>query len=185
MTYDVIHSLSAAVNKNKSANSQVKTIITSSASSSNLSAVEPVRSSSDITSNGSGALRASSSTSSLLEPMPTSKVDPKKKTKAPRKQSAPVQPKSGALAAAMMAATVAGGSGIFDARKGMAQDEARRNKKLKATFEDGDVPLPNSTISSANSSAVNVPSKLSDITTLNTSAPAAAAAATPAADRTY
>lgn len=181
----MIHSLSAAVNKNKSASSQVKTIITSS-SSSNLSSIEPVRSSSDITSNGSSTLRSSASTSALLEPIPNSKLDPKKKSKTPRKHSAPVQPKSGALAAAMMAATVAGGSGIFDAgRKGMGQEESRHNilrsKKSKAAFDDSDVPLPNSTVSSANSSVVNIPSKLSDIVTLDTSAPAATAA--PIADR--
>lgn len=169
ITYDVIHSLSAAVNKNKSASSQVKTIITSPASS-----VDPVRSTPDITSNGSGqGLWSSSSNSSLLEPIPSSKVDPKKKSKAPRKHSAPVQPKSGALAAAMMAATVAGGSGFLDARKGIQQEDSRHNilrsKKSKVNLDDGDVPLPNSTVSSVNSSTVNIPSKLADIVTLEAS----------------
>ena len=165
MTYDVIHSLSAAINKNKSA--QVKTIITTSP-------VEPVRSTSDITSNKHNlTLRTSSSTSALLEPVP-SKVDAKKKAKTPRKHSAPVQPKSGALAAAMMAATVAGGSGILDARKNLQEETSKlRNKKSKATIalEEAEVPIPNSFVSS--SSAVNIPSKLADIVTLDTQ-PAAA-----------
>lgn len=156
------------MNKNKSANNQ-KTVIKTSAS--------PVRSSSDITSNGSvNTLHSSSSASSLLEPAPTKSIDPKKKSKTPRKYSAPVQPKSGALAAAMMAASVAGGSGFLDARKGI-QEESRnilRSKRSKATLiphDDGDVPMPNSTISSMNSSAVNIPSKLADIVTLETITP--------------
>lgn len=179
-TYDVLHSLSAAVNKNKSANNQ-KTVIKTSASP-----VAPVRSASDITSNGPTiSLHSSSSASSLLEPVPTKSTDPKKKSKTPRKYSAPVQPKSGALAAAMMAASVAGGSGFLEARKGI-QEESRnilRNKRSKATLvhhEDGDVPvpMPNSTIASINSSTVNIPSKLADIVTLET-------AATKAEDRKF
>lgn len=165
----MLNSLSAAVNKNKNTSNQ-KTVIKTSA---------PVRSASDITSNGSAnTLNSSSSASSLLDPAPTKSTDPKKKSKTPRKYSAPVQPKSGALAAAMMAASVAGGSGFLDARKGI-QEESRnilRNKKSKATLvphDDGDVPvpMPNSTISSVNSSTVNVPSKLADIVTLETSTP--------------
>ncbi|KAI7873220.1 uncharacterized protein EV154DRAFT_528530 [Mucor mucedo] len=169
ITYDVLNSLSAAVNKNKNASNQ-KTVIKTSA---------PVRSASDITSNGSSnALHSSSSASSLLEPAPIKSTDPKKKSKTPRKYSAPVQPKSGALAAAMMAASVAGGSGFLDARKGI-QEESRnilRNKRSKATLvphDDGDVPvpMPNSTLSSMNSSTVNIPSKLADIVTLETATP--------------
>ncbi|GAA5803830.1 hypothetical protein EDC94DRAFT_536683 [Helicostylum pulchrum] len=167
ITYDVIHSLSAAIKKNN-ANNQ-KTIIKT------VSSADPIRSASDITSNGSTvSLLSSSSASSLLEPLPTKSSDHKKKSKTPRKQSAPVQPKSGALAAAMMAATVAGGSGFFDARKGI-QEESRnilRNKKSKVALVhqeeiESTVPLPNSTV---HSSVVNVPSKLADIITLETPA---------------
>lgn len=72
----------------------------------------------------------------------------------------------------MMAATVAGGSGFFDARKGI-QEESRnilRNKRSKVTLVhqeeiESNVPLPNSTV---HSSVVNVPSKLADIVTLET-----------------
>ncbi|KAG2205633.1 hypothetical protein INT46_003460 [Mucor plumbeus] len=180
-TYDVIHSLSAVVNKSKSTN-QVRTIIKS--------ATDPVRSSSDITSNNSSTISLSSTSSgnSLLDPnvspIPSRSSDPKKKTpKTPRKYSAPVQPKSGALAAAMMAATVAGGSGFLDARKGI-QEESRggilRGKRSKATLQladDGDVPaipLPNSNLSSSASSMVNVPSRLADSTTLTDVSEAAA-----------
>jgi hypothetical protein len=68
----------------------------------------------------------------------------------------------------MMAATVAGGSGFFDARKGIQEESSRhllRNKKSKASLaqqlpEEDMVPLPNSTM-------VNVPSKLADSVTLN------------------
>ncbi|KAL9548325.1 hypothetical protein MBANPS3_005731 [Mucor bainieri] len=171
-TYDVIHSLSAVVNKSKSTN-QVRTIIKS--------ATDPIRSTSDITSNNSSTVSLnslSSASSTLLDPsvspLPSRSSDPKKKTpKTPRKYSAPVQPKSGALAAAMMAATVAGGSGFLDARKGI-QEESRgllRNKRSKATLHSDDsdippVPVPSSSVASSASSAVNVPSKLADSTTL-------------------
>lgn len=73
----------------------------------------------------------------------------------------------------MMAATVAGGSGFLDARKGIQQEDSRHNilrsKKSKVNLDDGDVPLPNSTVSSVNSSTVNIPSKLADIVTLEAS----------------
>lgn len=73
----------------------------------------------------------------------------------------------------MMAASVAGGSGFLDARKGI-QEESRgllRSKRSKATLqsEESDippVPLPSSGLSSSASSMVNVPSKLADSTTL-------------------
>ena len=165
--------MSAVVNKSKSTN-HVRTIIKS--------ATDPIRSTSDITSNNSStvSLNSISSSNSLLDPnvspIPSRSSDPKKKTpKTPRKYSAPVQPKSGALAAAMMAATVAGGSGFLDARKGI-HEESRggllRSKKSKATLytvDDSDVPsvpLPNSNLSSSASSMVNVPSRLVDSTTL-------------------
>lgn len=83
----------------------------------------------------------------------------------------------------MMAATVAGGSGFLDARKGI-QEESRggilRGKRSKATLQladDGDVPaipLPNSNLSSSASSMVNVPSRLADSTTLTDVSEAAA-----------
>ncbi|KAI8646412.1 hypothetical protein BD408DRAFT_380453 [Parasitella parasitica] len=176
ITYDVIHSLSAVVNKSKSTN-QVRTIIKS--------ATDPVRSASDVTSNNSSTVSlntVSSLGNSLLDPavspVPSRSSDIKKKaSKTPRKHSAPVQPKSGALAAAMMAATVAGGSGFLGAGKGI-QEEPRgllRKKKSKATLQSDDsdvptIPLPSSGVSSSASSMVNVPSRLADSTTFNTAA---------------
>ncbi|CEP12823.1 hypothetical protein [Parasitella parasitica] len=176
-TYDVIHSLSAVNNKSKSTN-QVRTIIKS--------ATDPVRSTSDNTNNNSSTVSLStmsSSANSLLDPavspIPSRSSDIKKKTsKTPRKHSAPVQPKSGALAAAMMAATVAGGSGFLGAGKGI-QDEPRgllRKKKSKAALQSDDnsevppIPLPSSGVSSSASSMVNVPSRLADSTTFNNAA---------------
>ncbi|KAI8053664.1 uncharacterized protein B0P05DRAFT_561481 [Gilbertella persicaria] len=145
VTYDIIHSLSAAVNKNKNSN-QVKTIIKSSA--------EPIRSNSDIT--NTSTISFSSSDGSIT-PLPSRSSDPKKKaSKAPRKYSAPAQPKSGALAAAMMAATVAGGSGILDARKGLHEESRHflRGKKSKSNLShheeaEDDIPLPNSTVATS------------------------------------
>lgn len=168
MTYDVIQSLSAAINKNKS--QSVKTIIKSSSSS----ALDPVLSTSDITNNGSNISLQSSASSSnssslLLDPICSSKSsnDIKKKTpKTPRKHSAPIQPKSGALAAAMMAATVAGGSGFLDARKGIQEESSRsilRAKKSKASIQEEALETPAVPIPSA---TVNVPSKLADSVTL-------------------
>ncbi|KAG1381717.1 hypothetical protein G6F61_002916 [Rhizopus arrhizus] len=108
-TYDIIHALSASKFKS---NNQVKTIIKSSA--------EP---------------SPSSSTLSLPDLIPSRSTETKKKPSAPRKFSAPVKPKSGALAAAMMAATVAGGSGFFDAKKELQEEYQNmlKNKKTKAT----------------------------------------------------
>jgi hypothetical protein len=72
----------------------------------------------------------------------------------------------------MMAATVAGGSGFFDARKGIQEESSRhllRNKKSKTALaqllqeESEMVPLPNSTLVST---MVNEPSKLVDSVTL-------------------
>lgn len=172
--------MSAVANKSKSTN-QVRTIIKS--------ATDPVRSTSDITSNNSStiSLNSTSSSNSLLDPnvspIPSRSSDPKKKTpKTPRKYSAPVQPKSGALAAAMMAATVAGGSGFLDARKGI-HEESRggllRSKRSKATLQSADdsdvpaVPSLSSNVSSSASSMVNVPSRLVDSTILTDVAAAA------------
>ncbi|KAI9487540.1 MAG: hypothetical protein EXX96DRAFT_535688 [Benjaminiella poitrasii] len=109
-TYDVIRSLSAVVNKHKNA-SNARTIIKS--------ATVPIR----------PTLESSNSApnNSISPILSNRSSEPKKKllasNKTPRKYSAPVQPKSGALAAAMMAATVAGGSGFFDAKKGIIQNE--------------------------------------------------------------
>ncbi|OBZ89021.1 putative PH domain-containing protein C19A8.02 [Choanephora cucurbitarum] len=145
ITYDIIHSLSAAVNKNKNSH-QVKTIIKSTP--------EPVRSNSDVLADHASTSSVHSTDGSNT-PLPSHSTDTKKKNaKAPRKHSAPTQPKSGALAAAMMAATVAGGSGFFDARKGL-QEESRhflRGKKSKSNLsfhqEEEGVPMPNSTLQS-------------------------------------
>ncbi|KAI9279632.1 hypothetical protein BY458DRAFT_553750 [Sporodiniella umbellata] len=103
ITYDTIHALSASKLKN---NNQVKQIIKSSAT-------EPTLSSSSL----------------LPLPEPTKSSDPKKKASTPRKFSAPLKPKSGALAAAMMAATVAGGSGFFDAKKELQEEYQNMLKK--------------------------------------------------------
>ncbi|CEI87900.1 hypothetical protein RMCBS344292_02305 [Rhizopus microsporus] len=118
-TYDVVHSLSASKLKG---NNQVKTIIRSAA--------EPLPS-------------ASSSAASLPElSSATSKpTDTKKKSSAPRKFSAPVKPKSGALAAAMMAATVAGGSGFFEARKELQEEYQNILKSKKSKPVLNNVPV--------------------------------------------
>lgn len=89
-----------------------------------------------------------------------------------------MQPKSGALAAAMMAATVAGGSGFLDARKGIQEESSRpyllRSKKSKVVLtqqihEAEIAPLPTSTLTSSASTMVSVPSKLTDSVTMNDS----------------
>lgn len=110
ITYDIIHALSASKLKS---NNQVKQIIKSSAT-------EPI---------------PSGSTLSLPEPITSRSTETKKKSSAPRKFSAPLKPKSGALAAAMMAATVAGGSGFFDAKKELQEEYQHmlKTKKPKAT----------------------------------------------------
>ncbi|CAO3658004.1 unnamed protein product [Rhizopus stolonifer] len=110
ITYDIIHALSASKLKS---NNQVKQIIKSSAT-------EPI---------------PSGSTLSLPEPTTSRSTEIKKKSSAPRKFSAPLKPKSGALAAAMMAATVAGGSGFFDAKKELQEEYQHmlKTKKPKAT----------------------------------------------------
>ncbi|CEG62748.1 hypothetical protein RMATCC62417_00026 [Rhizopus microsporus] len=118
-TYDVVHSLSASKLKG---NNQVKTIIRSAA--------EPLPS---VSSSAASLPELSSATSKS--------TDTKKKSSAPRKFSAPVKPKSGALAAAMMAATVAGGSGFFEARKELQEEYQNILKSKKSKPVLNNVPV--------------------------------------------
>ncbi|KAI7900458.1 uncharacterized protein BX663DRAFT_517696 [Cokeromyces recurvatus] len=117
-TYDVIHSMSTAVKGNKSSSKSFKTTVIKSAT-------DPLYSTTTTTTTDNANTVPNASLYSLpLDQL--SSTDLKKKlnnNKSPRKFPAPIQPKSGALAAAMMAATVAGGSGIFDARKNIIQQE--------------------------------------------------------------
>ncbi|KAI8994847.1 hypothetical protein BDB01DRAFT_846847 [Pilobolus umbonatus] len=139
-TYDVIQSLSAAINRNN--NNEVKLIVKSSPPP------QPETPSLE------SSISFGSSSGSLLEPItspiPSRSSDTKKKQKASRKFPAPLQPKSGALAAAMMAASVAGGAGFLDAGKDI-QEESRhllKNKKSKLNLVDNNesaISLPDST----------------------------------------
>jgi hypothetical protein len=157
--------MSGATNKNKAAN-QTKTIIKSN--------TDPIKSHSDLTSNSSTVSLPSMSSQSPstyldpnVSPVPSRSTDTKKKSKAASKLG-PVQPKSGALAAAMMAASVAGGSGFLDARK--AVDESRsnalRNKKSKAALQDdtdsATLPSSTSTISGSTETNKNVSEPATD-----------------------
>ncbi|KAF7732102.1 SNF1-interacting protein [Apophysomyces ossiformis] len=129
--YDVIHNLSAAMGKRKNNNNQVTTIIKS----------EPTkaRSSPELVSSTSST---SSSTPDIHNPEPVGSPLPSKSKKKLRKTSGgtkPIPPKSGALAAAMMAATVAGGSGFFDVSRvtRMEEDNTDSQKQIKAEAESG------------------------------------------------
>lgn len=134
----MIHSLSV-----KSKPYQAKTIVKS--------ATEPtpikveVNPSSSTASTHSVSSSTNNSTSSLLldTPLPTKSSDIKKKL-SPRKFSAPVQPKSGALAAAVMAASVAGG---FDARKAIESQQQQQQQQYKKE-EVPPVPTPSKLIES-------------------------------------
>ncbi|KAG1312791.1 hypothetical protein G6F64_002745 [Rhizopus arrhizus] len=118
-TYDIIHALSASKHKN---NNQVKTIIKSAAepSPSSLSLPE-------------------------ISPIPSRSTDTKKKMTTPRKFSAPVKPKSGAIAAALTAATIAGGSGFLDARKEFQEEYQNMLKDKRSKAVVGDAPVVTTT----------------------------------------
>ncbi|KAG0170006.1 SNF1-interacting protein [Apophysomyces sp. BC1015] len=120
--YDVIHNLSAAMSKKKNNANQVTTIIKT----------EPAkaRSSPDLYSTPSST---PNSTADIHNPEPIGTPIPTKSKKKLRKTSGgtkSIPPKSGALAAAMMAATVAGGSGFFDvSRVTRIDDESTSTQK--------------------------------------------------------
>ncbi|KAI8143142.1 hypothetical protein BJV82DRAFT_611536 [Fennellomyces sp. T-0311] len=105
--YDVLHSMSASINK-----SQTTQVIQQQK--------KPESSPSESTTTTAEIYQSEPPISS---PVP----EPKKKRKG-RKSSAAKQPvpKTGALAAAMMAATVTGGTGFFDASKMMNIEETRK-----------------------------------------------------------
>ncbi len=63
----------------------------------------------------------------------------------PRKFSAPVKPKSGAIAAALTAATIAGGSGFLDARKEFQEEYQNMLKDKRSKAVVGDAPVVTTT----------------------------------------
>ncbi|KAI9268822.1 hypothetical protein BDA99DRAFT_546152 [Phascolomyces articulosus] len=124
--YDVLHSMSASVNKSQT------TQVIQQQKKSEPAVVQPTP---EVT-----TAEIYQSEPPIASPVP----EPKKKRKG-RKSSASNKPipKSGALAAAMMAATVAGGSGFFDASKMVNMEEVQKrgsssSNSKKTTMESSD-----------------------------------------------
>ncbi|KAL0094082.1 hypothetical protein F4703DRAFT_1924803 [Phycomyces blakesleeanus] len=117
--YDILHHLSAATSKKKK-NDQITTI-----------KVEPVKSAS------SPDFSTTVPVPDIIQPEPSNSPQPtkaEKKKRAHRKSTAadkrPIFPaKTGALATAMMAATVAGGNGFFDVNRVARIEEAQKQVK--------------------------------------------------------
>lgn len=131
--YDILHHMSAAMSKKK--NTSVTTIIKT----------EPVkaRSSPELLghNNNHGDMHhlepasspiPTSSTSSKLERIRKNRKGNKDKD---HNKDNKIQPKSGALAAAMMAATVAGGSNIFDVSKVNQSNNNNNNSRSDSEYE--------------------------------------------------
>ncbi|KAI8987418.1 hypothetical protein BDF20DRAFT_910043 [Mycotypha africana] len=168
IVYDVIQNMSTAVNRNT-------TITNYSNQNIHKPIVDRVRSASDITSESMSSSSspapvlpsATASSITLESPKPSRSTDTRKKpAKTPRKHSAPVQPgsKSGALAAAMMAATVAGGSGFFDAGRSFQSPShelmplsAKRHDETKFNSNNGNNNNSNGKLPSSKKSLFSTP----------------------------
>lgn len=159
--YDVMRNISASASKNKS--DQKTTMTRTEHHPLKVHSTPDLHAASNATPSASSSATTTSNTPDIYQPEPVGSPIPDKKKRKPRKSSGsnkPV-PKTGALAAAMMAATVAGGSGFFDVDRIAKLEEAAKQKSESSISEPAveveqktpSIPTASSPVDLAKSSA--------------------------------